>query len=258
MKKHCIKQYVGNFLRSSDKLRSKSIKSSSIRVISLLLALSLLLFLVAFPSSNYNSLVDISNQRNSLDSALKQIVSGKQSWTRSQAEIPASVKQRLASLEKEEANPISNMPNSGISYDGITATFPYVYPVMGPRKSSGFGLRLHPIRGFSSNHKGIDLAAPVGASIRAMSEGRVIFADPYAGYGNLVVIDHGNGITTHYAHCYRLKVHTGQKVETGQMIAEVGSTGMSTGPHLHLEVRVKGQPLNPEGFFVGLADKAEG
>ena len=129
---------------------------------------------------------------------------------------------------------------------------------MGPRKSSGYGYRVHPIRGYSSQHKGVDLAAPVGASIRAMAKGRVIFADPYAGYGKLVVIDHGHGITTHYAHCDRLTARPGQLVDTGQVIAEVGSTGSSTGPHLHLEVRVKGQSMNPEIYFEGLVAKAEG
>ncbi len=138
------------------------------------------------------------------------------------------------------------------------ASFPYVHPVMAPRKTSGFGKRIHPVRKFSSQHKGLDLAAPVGVNIRAVAEGRVIFADPYAGYGNLVVIDHGKGITTHYGHCHKLKIHPGDSVKAGQIIAEVGSTGVSTGPHLHLEVRVKGQPIDPESFFEGLFVEAAG
>lgn len=257
MKKLCVKKPVKILaaFASISKLQINNLRLVTTALIAF--AFFILLLLIAFPTTNQN-FIEISSQRNNIDLALKQMISGSRFPSRNpHSEVSPAIKKRLDSLERGEL-PASSHYDDKNTYQGTTASFPYVYPVMGPRKSSGYGLRVHPIRGFSTNHKGIDLAAPVGASIRAMSKGLVIFADPYAGYGNLVVIDHGKGVTTHYAHCDKLTVHTGQTVETGQMIAEVGSTGMSTGPHLHLEVRIKGQPLNPEGFFVGLADKAEG
>ncbi len=134
----------------------------------------------------------------------------------------------------------------------------FVYPVMAPRMSSGYGMRIHPIRRFSKQHDGIDLAAPMGSPIRAIAPGRVVFADPYAGYGNFVVIQHDQHLTSHYGHCHELRVKTGQKVSAGQIIAYVGSTGMSTGPHLHFEIRKDGVPLDPEKLIPGLASEAEG
>jgi len=134
----------------------------------------------------------------------------------------------------------------------------YVFPVMGPRRSSGFGMRIHPIQRYSKMHKGVDLAAPVGSYIRAIQSGIVVFADPYAGYGNLVVIKHENGLTSHYAHCDELKAHTGQRVAAGEIIGTIGSTGHSTGPHLHLEIRLNGEPVDPERLFPDLASEAEG
>ncbi len=94
--------------------------------------------------------------------------------------------------------------------------------------------------------------------IRALSAGLVVFADPYAGFGNLVVIQHKNGVTTHYGHCSVLRVKPGQRVNPGQIIATVGSTGLSTGPHLHLEVRVNGEALDPLEVIPSLASEAEG
>ena len=214
-----------------------------------LLASSLLILMTAFPAAHKEAIVQVASQRTSLDIALKEL-------TDSRGNEP------MIDLEKQKSKLEASLKNihipEGQISDSTIANFSFVHPVMGPRKSSGYGIRVHPVRGFSSQHKGIDLAAPVGASIRAMAHGKIVFADPYAGYGKLVVIDHGNGVTTHYAHCDKLTVHPGEVVIAGQKIAEVGSTGMSSGPHLHLEVRVKGKPLNPEEYFVGLAAKAEG
>ncbi len=134
----------------------------------------------------------------------------------------------------------------------------FVYPVMAPRRSSGYGMRVHPIRRFSRLHQGIDLAAPEGSPIRAVQAGVVVFADPYAGYGNLVVIQHQGRITTHYGHCQSLRVKPGQRVNAGQIIATVGNTGHSTGPHLHFELRKSGQSVDPENAFPNLAAKAQG
>jgi murein DD-endopeptidase MepM/ murein hydrolase activator NlpD len=134
----------------------------------------------------------------------------------------------------------------------------FVYPVMGPRLSSDFGKRKHPKFKSVRHHHGVDLAAPEQSPIRAIGGGQVIYADPYAGYGNLVVVRHADGMTSHYGHCRTIKVTIGQRVKPGQMIATVGSTGISTGPHLHFEIRVSGEPRDPELFLPGLATEAEG
>jgi murein DD-endopeptidase MepM/ murein hydrolase activator NlpD len=135
----------------------------------------------------------------------------------------------------------------------------FVYPLMGPRTSSSFGPRSHPIRkSHRQHHHGIDLAAPVGSTIRSIASGVVIFADPFGGYGNLVVIKHDNGLSSHYGHCHALEVTVGQRVYAGDVIATVGNTGRSTGPHLHFEIRHNGEPQHPERYLPGLAGPAQG
>ena len=134
-----------------------------------------------------------------------------------------------------------------------------VYPVMGPRKSSGYGVRTHPKLKTTRHHHGVDLAAPEGSPIRAISSGTVIFADPWGGYGKVIVIRHDDGETTsHYGHCSKIKVKPGNRLKAGTVIGTVGSTGISTGPHLHFEVRRNGRPLNPETFLPGLAAESSG
>lgn len=121
-------------------------------------------------------------------------------------------------------------------------------PVDGARMSSGFGMRLHPILGYSRLHKGIDFAAGTGTPIMAAASGTIVYAGVYRGYGNHVRIRHANGIETTYSHMSRFgKARVGGRVEQGQVIGYVGSTGMSTGPHLHYEVYLKGRPVDPRG-----------
>jgi len=119
-------------------------------------------------------------------------------------------------------------------------------PVSG-RISSNFGGRYHPILKRTKVHTGVDIAAPSGTAIYAAGDGEVIFAGWRGGYGNCIIIDHGGGTATLYGHCSSLYVGTGRKVSAGDKIASVGSTGMSTGPHLHWEVRINGTPVNPLG-----------
>ncbi len=155
--------------------------------------------------------------------------------------------------------PLSEIPTTTSSTLPTQSVSALVYPVMGPRKSSDYGMRSHPKLKTKRHHHGVDLAAPEGSPIRAISSGVVIFADPWGGYGNLVVLKHSDGTTTsHYGHCKTLKVKTGQRVVAGKVIATVGSTGISTGPHLHFEVRVGGKPDNPEKFLPGLAEESAG
>src|SRR5205085_9869992 len=96
-------------------------------------------------------------------------------------------------------------------------------------------------------HTGVDLAAPTGTPIHAAGDGRVIFSGYRGGYGNCIIIDHGGGTATLYGHCSRLYAGVGRTVRAGDVIAAVGSTGFSTGPHCHFEVRINGRPVNPLG-----------
>ncbi|MDT7897618.1 MAG: peptidoglycan DD-metalloendopeptidase family protein [Armatimonadota bacterium] len=121
---------------------------------------------------------------------------------------------------------------------------PFLRPVSGSIVS-GFGYRRHPILGGVRFHYGVDIAAPFGTTIRAAADGVVVFAGWRRAYGNTVIIDHGNGLATLYAHCSELLVSEGAVVRQGQPIARVGSTGLTTGPHLHFEVRRYGEPVNP-------------
>lgn len=120
----------------------------------------------------------------------------------------------------------------------------FIRPVDGP-VTSNYGMRFHPILHRSRMHTGVDFGAGYGTPIRAAAGGEVVMASYMRGYGNTVVIDHGGGVTTLYAHCSALLVGEGQSVRQGQVIARVGSTGLSTGPHLHFEVRHNGTPVNP-------------
>ena len=119
-----------------------------------------------------------------------------------------------------------------------------VWPASG-RVSSGFGWRRHPVFGGRRHHNGIDIAAPHGANVVAADRGTVIISGFNRGYGNYIVINHGNGMTTLYAHLSSRKVSVGTTVARGQVIGLIGSTGVSTGPHLHFEVSVNGSRTNP-------------
>ncbi|MGH9001414.1 MAG: murein hydrolase activator EnvC family protein [Acidimicrobiia bacterium] len=121
-------------------------------------------------------------------------------------------------------------------------------PVDGPM-SSHFGPRVHPIFGDTRIHTGLDFNVGHGTPIRAAGPGRVVWAGPRGGYGNLVAVDHGNGLATLYAHQSMMKVTYGSRVAPGQLIGWVGSTGFSTGPHLHFEVREKGTPVDPLAYL---------
>ena len=100
-----------------------------------------------------------------------------------------------------------------------------------------------------SSHTGLDISAPKGTAIKAAASGTVTFSGYKGSYGNMIVISHGNGVQTYYAHCSALYLSAGASVSQGQVIAAVGSTGNSTGPHLHLEVRVNGVAYNPQNYL---------
>jgi len=129
------------------------------------------------------------------------------------------------------------------------AGIPQVEPADMDFISSGFGYRADPFTGGGAFHSGLDFRGPVGAPIYAAAKGRISFAGVRQGYGNCVEIDHGNGLVTRYAHMSAFRARVGQKVDAGAIIGAIGSTGRSTGPHLHFEVRIHDRPVNPRPFL---------
>ncbi len=126
---------------------------------------------------------------------------------------------------------------------------PTLPPIESVNYTSNFGYRIDPFSGHQSFHEGVDFAAETGTPINAAASGKVITADTHPAYGKTVEIDHGNGLITRYAHASELLVVEGDLVVRGQRIAKVGSTGRSTGPHLHFEVRLNGAAQNPARFL---------
>lgn len=135
--------------------------------------------------------------------------------------------------------------NTNLRYTGGRLFWPTTSRLI----TSYFGYRVHPIYGTTRFHAGIDIAAPYGAPIYAAESGKVILASWYDGYGYCIIIDHGDGVSTLYAHCSSIIVKKGQYVSKGQTIGYVGSTGNSTGPHLHFEVIINGNPVNPLNYL---------
>lgn len=133
-----------------------------------------------------------------------------------------------------------------------------VFPLVSPKISSKYGSRRHPIFKTLRHHNGVDLQAPLNSHVRTIMKGVVVFADTYAGYGKLVTIRHQDGYYSMYGHLNELLVNPGQIVATGDLIGRVGSSGNSTGPHLHFEWRKNGTPLNPLDVFPALALDAAG
>lgn len=141
---------------------------------------------------------------------------------------------------------IEKMNASGLKYAGGEMS----WPVQGHYYiSSYFGTRIHPIYGYTETHKGLDIPAPYGTSITAAASGVVISSRWSNSYGNVIVVDHGSGYATLYAHCSSRLVSDGDVVERGQVIAKIGSTGWSTGNHLHFGVQVSGKWVNPLDYF---------
>jgi murein DD-endopeptidase MepM/ murein hydrolase activator NlpD len=124
-------------------------------------------------------------------------------------------------------------------------SIPSIMPTAGWLSSAFSRSRFHPILHHARPHEGIDVAAPMGAPIVAPAAGTVTLVARQNGYGNVLEIDHGNGIVTKYAHCSRIVVKKGQRVQRGEVVANVGSTGLATGPHLHYEIHVHGKVVNP-------------
>lgn len=178
----------------------------------------------------------------------------------------AAVQQRIATILGTQASPgpISDAPPAvpdatasfgslldRLAQEAATArqsSSPMEMPVNG-RITSEFGERQNPLGAGTEFHPGVDIAADEGTPIRAATGGRVVGVGRDGGYGNLVTVDDGNGMTTRYAHCSQIFARIGQVVAPGDVIAAVGSTGRATGPHLHFEVRENDEPVNPRQFL---------
>ena len=126
---------------------------------------------------------------------------------------------------------------------------PTLAPIVDGWYSSNFGYRIDPFTGTKSFHEGIDFPAGVGTAIVAAASGKIVYAGYHAEYGKIIEIDHGNGLLSRYAHASQIFVNEGDLVMRGQRVGSVGSTGRSTGPHLHFEVRLNGVPQNPARFL---------
>ncbi len=165
------------------------------------------------------------------------------------AEAAARKQEELARLAKAQANASANV-SGGAGAAVVSGNGMFTHPCPGySRVSSEFGYREAPLAGASTNHKGMDLAAPTGTPIYAAAAGTVTTARYSNSAGNWVVINHGNGLQTYYMHASALYVSEGQTVSKGQNIAAVGSTGQSTGPHLHFQVMQNGTPVNPRNYL---------
>ena len=162
--------------------------------------------------------------------------------------VQARIQAEIAAAAASRGNPTPPPPGPSSSPGSSQGTGRLGWPVNGP-VTSGFGPRSHPISGGTRLHAGVDFGASSGTPIRASEAGTVVMAGWNGGYGNWTLIDHGGGLATGYGHQSSISVSRGQRVSRGDVIGRVGSTGASTGPHLHWEVRVNGNPVNPMAWI---------
>jgi murein DD-endopeptidase MepM/ murein hydrolase activator NlpD len=208
---------------------------------------------------------EIEVQKNQIAFLTQQLLAQKaqfQAQLAAQQELINRLKSDKQALEVAQAQLLVDSKNIGIFIrrqvaaanrgrfpnSGIFGTGQLIFPSQA-EITSDFGWRIHPLLGSLRFHSGIDFGASYGSTIRAADSGTVILAGWYGGYGNAVVIDHGGGISTLYGHTSKLYVSEGQSVQIGDAIAAVGSTGLSTGPHLHFEVRKDGEPVDPIAYL---------
>jgi murein DD-endopeptidase MepM/ murein hydrolase activator NlpD len=154
--------------------------------------------------------------------------------------------QLFASWKKLDAVGVST---GGITTPQAAVAVPSIAPVQGFRLTSAYGVREHPILGGARMHKGLDLAVPAGTPVLAPADGVVEKASWFSSYGNFIEIDHGGNMETRYGHLSGYNVVAGQHVHKGDVIGYVGSTGRSTGPHLHYEVRIGGEAVDPTPYM---------
>jgi murein DD-endopeptidase MepM/ murein hydrolase activator NlpD len=164
-----------------------------------------------------------------------------------EARLVPTVSESIEEYNFLRASKFSRLSNS-FTQRFQTNVLPSGWPVSG-RLMSGFGERQDPFSGEGAYHTGVDISAPAGTPIKVSADGRVQYAGMYRGYGRLVIVNHGNGYETYYAHLSKISVTEGQELRQGEYLGNVGSSGHSTGSHLHYEVRIGNSPVNPYRFL---------
>ncbi len=155
---------------------------------------------------------------------------------------------RLTDIVKEEGDNLRSLERFLGRATRVLAALPSRWPVRGQVNSS-YGGRVSPWSAKAEFHSGLDIGAPVGTPVKAPAPGTVVFAGVHAEYGQTLIVDHGNETKSLYGHLSRISVVVNQKIERGDVIAHTGNTGRSSGPHLHYEIQVKGQSVNPTGYL---------
>jgi len=176
------------------------------------------------------------------------------SWDSVMSKAAFAVEYDLNALERRArllSESLAEASDSLTAHNELLQSTPSILPTAGVLSSRFSASRVHPIYHEALPHEGIDISAPFGTPILAAAKGVVTFAGWMAGLGNMVEIDHGFGYVTRYGHASKLLVREGQEVSRGDVIAQVGSTGISTSSHLHYEVRVNGKPVNPLNYVIG-------
>ncbi len=168
------------------------------------------------------------------EAELERFIRARQQLEEQRREAEDAERRRAAQLAGQAIPPPQNTGAPGS----------FSWPASGPI-TDPFGMRMHPITHQWKMHSGMDIGAPMGSTITAAAGGKIIYAGWEGGYGNTIIIDHGGNTSTLYGHCSQLFVSEGQEVQRGQAIGAVGSTGESTGPHLHFEIRINGVPVDP-------------
>jgi len=194
-------------------------------------------------SDKYNELT-----KDFVDDSMESVTASRGSSGRSFIDNASELRDILDYLRKindsEDQSVVNKLSESEKTLQTYIEFFPTLWPAEG-RISSPFGYRSDPMNLAKKMHEGIDIAASSGDNIKASASGKVIYSGSNGNYGRCIILNHNNGITTLYAHASSLLVEEGEKVKKGDVIAKVGSSGKSTGPHLHFEVRINGTPDNP-------------
>lgn len=204
---------------------------------------------VASLNKEKNELQYATNERNKL---LAKVRKDKALFLAEQAELERASKELQATIKRllAEKRKLAQAKNPGqketVYYRGGKLAWPL--PVAG-KITSSFGTRIHPVFKTKTTHTGIDISAPKGTAINAADAGEILYTGWLRGYGQVVIVDHGANLTTVYAHMSKIEATEGEKVRRGQLIGRVGSTGVSTGNHLHFETRVNGEAVNPMRYL---------
>lgn len=204
-----------------------------------------------FESEIFN--IDKSQDPKNLEGALRGFIFDIKKRTDDKEKISnafRSYKNQLINEGKFEASEIESLYSKILKEENLESSFvaenlSFIKPVRG-QMTSDFGPRKAPMPGASTNHQGIDFDGETGDPVMASESGNVSHAGERGSFGNLVIIDHGNGYETYYAHLNSIDVSPGENVQKGQIVGALGSTGRSTGSHLHFEVRLNGKPIKPE------------